>query len=105
MRMIGAGFRVEGRFQPGYPSTQPRYHLGDDVISPDPESRTSDLQRQVPVAKVPGNAQQVWRFGAFDFKDWLGGGAYAQITAAVEFEAIAVDQVMRPRQVEEIGLP
>ena len=41
---------------------------------------------------------------AFDFKDWLGGGAYAQITAAVEFEAIAVDQVMRPRQVEEIGL-
>ena len=53
---------------------------------------------------MPGNAQQVWRFGAFDFKDWLGGGKYAQITAAVEFEAIAVDQVMRPRQVEEIGL-
>jgi len=75
------------------------------VIRPDPEARTSYLQRQVPVAKVPGNAQQVWRFGAFDFKDWLGGGAYAQITAAVEFEAVAVDQVMRPRQVEEIGLP
>ena len=39
-----------------------------------------------------------------DFKDRLGGGADSQIATAVEFEAVAVDQVMRPGQIEEKGL-
>jgi hypothetical protein len=47
------------------------------VIRPDPESRPGYLQRQMPVAEVPGDPQQVFRFGSFDFKDWLGGGADA----------------------------
>jgi hypothetical protein len=54
----------------------------------------------VPIAEMPGDAQQICRFGSLDFKDRLGGGADAQITTAVEFEAVALDQVMRPRQIE-----
>jgi hypothetical protein len=100
MVMVRAGFGVEGRLQASNPSAEPHYHLSDDVIRPDPESRTSDLQRQVPIAEVPGNAQQVWRFGSLDFDDRLWGSADPQITATVEFEAVAVEQVMRPRQVE-----
>ena len=102
--MVGAGFGVEGRLLASDPSTQPRYHIGDDVIRPDTESPTGYLQWQVPIAEVPGDAQHVRRFGGVDFKDWLGGGTDPQITAAVEFEAVAVDQVMRSRQVEKIGL-
>ena len=105
MLMVRAGFGVEGRLQASNPSAEPHYHLSDDVIRPDPESRTGDLQRQVPIAEVPGNAQQVCRFGSLDFEDRLGGGADAQVITAVEFEAVAVEQVMHPRQVEEIGLP
>jgi hypothetical protein len=42
------------------------------VIRPDPESRTSYLQRQMPIAEVPGDAQQVCRFCGLDFKDDAG---------------------------------
>ena len=100
MLMVRAGFGVKGRLQASNPSAEPHYHLSDDVIRPDPESRTGDLQRQVPIAKVPGNAQQVCRFGRLDFEDRLGGGANPQTTSAVEFQTVAVDQVMRRRQVE-----
>ena len=75
------------------------------MIRPDQDSRTGYLQRQMPIAEVPDNAQQVGRVGSFDFKDWLGGGADAQIATAIEFEAVALDKVMGSRQVEEIGLP
>ena len=57
MRMIGAGFGVEGRVQLDDPSTEPCYHIGDDVIRPDPESRICYLQREVPIAEVPGDAK------------------------------------------------
>ncbi len=75
------------------------------MIRPNSEPRTSYLQRQMPIAEVPGDAQQVPQFSRFDFEDRLGGGADAQITTAVEFEAVAVEQVMRSGQVEEIGAP
>jgi hypothetical protein len=39
------------------------------VICPDPESLTSYLQRQMSITKMPGDAQQVRRFGGVDFKD------------------------------------
>ena len=105
MLMVGAGFGVEGRLQASDPSAEPRNHFGDDVIGANSQSLTGNLQRQMPIAEVPGDAQQICRFSRFDFKNWLGGGADPQIATAVEFEAVAVEQVMRPRQVEEIGLP
>src|SRR5205809_271881 len=100
MLMVRAGYGVEGRLQASNPSAEPHYHLGDDVIRPDPKSRSSDLQRQVPIAEVPGNAQQVCRFGSLDFEDRLWGSADPQVSTEVEFKTVAVDQVMRRRQVE-----
>jgi hypothetical protein len=47
------------------------------MIRANSESRIGNLQRQMPIAEVPGDAQQVCRFSGFDFKDWLGGGADA----------------------------
>jgi hypothetical protein len=91
MRMISAVFGVERRIQTADPSAEPRYHFGDDVIGANSKAFTGYLQCQMPVAEVPGDAQQICGFGGFDFKDRLGGGANAQITTAVEFEAVAVD--------------
>ena len=102
--MEGAGFGVEGRIQPSDPPPEPRNHFGDDVIGANSETLTGYLQRQVPVAEMPGDAQQVRLFGSFDFKDWLGGGADAQIATAVKLEPVAVEQVMRSGQVKEKGL-
>ncbi len=105
MLMVGAGFGVEGRLKGSDPSTEPRNHFGDDVIGANSEAFTGYLQRQMPIPNVPGDAEQICRFSRFDFKDWLGSGADPQIATAVEFEAVAVEQVMRSGQVEEIGLP
>src|SRR5204863_8635447 len=89
---------------PRDPSAEPHDHFSDDVIGANSEAFTCYLQRQVPIAEVPSDAQQICRLSRFDFKDRLGGGADVQIATAVEFEAVAVHQVMRSEQVEEIGL-
>src|SRR5215471_7452704 len=89
---IGAAFRVERRLQLGDPAAEPGYHLGD-------------LHGQMPVAEMPCNPQQIRRLASCDLEDRLGGGADADIAAAFELQAIAVDQVMRARQIEQIALP
>ena len=102
---IGADFRVERRLEPGDPAAEPRHHLGDDMVGADAQPLAGDLQRQMPVAEMPGDAQQIGRTVGRDLEDRLGGGAHPQIAAAVEFETVALDQVMRPRQIEQKGLP
>jgi hypothetical protein len=47
------------------------------MIRANSESRIGNLQREMPIAEVPGDAQQVRRSGGVDFKDRLGGGAEA----------------------------
>jgi hypothetical protein len=89
--MIGAGFGVEGRLQASDPSAKPGHHFSYDVILANSEAFTGHLQRQMTIAEVPGDAQQICRLGSFDFENRLGGGADPQITTAVEFKAIAVD--------------
>ena len=61
------------------------------MIGANSESRIGNLKRQMPIAEVPCNAQQVCRFSRFDFKDWFGGGEDAQIATTIEFEAVAVN--------------
>src|SRR5437879_3487711 len=58
----------------------------------------------MPVAEVPGDPQQICVIGGHDFKQRLGGGANADIAAALELETITLDQVMCPGQIKEKGL-
>ena len=102
---IGAAFRVERRLQLGNPPAEPGYHLGDDVIRADAQPFAGDLDGQMPVAEMPCNPQQIRRLASGDLADRLGGGANADIAAAFELQAVAVDQVMRAGQIEQIALP
>ena len=45
-----------------------------------------DLQGQMAVAKMPGDAQQLGRLVGADFEDRFGRGPHAHIPAIVEFE-------------------
>lgn len=57
--MIGASFRVERRVQFDDPTAKAGHHLGHYTIGPDAQPLASDLHRQVPVAEMPGNPQQI----------------------------------------------
>src|SRR6267154_1331552 len=57
-RCIGAEFRIEGRLAASDLTAEHRHHLGNDVILANAQTLACDLQWQMPVAKVPGDAQQ-----------------------------------------------
>src|SRR5690242_8741916 len=59
----------------------------------------------MPIAEMPGNPQQIYRLARRDLEDGLGSGTNAQIPAVFEREPVAIDKVMRPGQIEEIGSP
>src|SRR5271166_1935193 len=102
---IGAGFRVEGGLQSGDLAAEAGHHFSNHMIGADAQSLAGDLHRQMPVAEVPCNAQQICVTGGDDFKQRLSGGANAKIAAALQFETITLDEMMGARQVEQIGLP
>ena len=101
---ICADFRIEGGFEPGDPPPKPGHHFGDDVVRANAESFTGDLQRQMPIAEMPGNPQQIDTIGGLDFEDRLACGADTEKAAAVELKAVALGKVMCPRQIEQKGL-
>ena len=98
---IGADFRVERRLAPGDPAAEPRHHRGDDMIGADAQPLAGDLQRQMPVAEMPGDAQQARGLSAVDLDDRLGGGAHPDIAAVVELEPVAFGQMLGARQIEQ----
>jgi hypothetical protein len=101
---IGADFRVEGGIEPGDMAAEPGYHIGDDVIRSNAQSLAGDLKRQVSVAEMPSDPQQVRPIDRLDFEKRLGGGANTKIPAGFELKTVAVDEVTRARQIEKKGL-
>src|SRR6266513_5327891 len=99
MDMIRAGFRVEGRLQMDDLATKAGYHLRNHAIGADAQSLAGDLHRQMPIAEVPGDPQQIWVARGDDLKQRLGSSANTNIAAALELETVSLDQMMRPRQV------
>jgi hypothetical protein len=102
---IGAGFRIEGRLASDDPAAEPRHHLGDDVIFANSQALADNLQRQVAVAEMPGDPQQARPVAGLNLDNRLGRGAHADIAAAVEFEPVAVGEMLGARQIEKKGGP
>src|SRR4051794_2983723 len=72
---IRADFRVERRVAPGDPTAEPLDHRGNDMVGPDAQPVLQSLQRQMAVADMPCDAQQVGRRPGGDLDHRLGGGA------------------------------
>jgi hypothetical protein len=101
---VGADFRVEGGIEPRETAAEPDYHIGDDVIRSNAQPLAGDLKRQVSVAEMPSDPQQVRPIDRLDFEKRLGGGANTKIPAGFELKTVAVDEATRPRQIEKKGL-
>jgi hypothetical protein len=69
---IGAAFRIERRLDLDHAGAQTRHHGLDDVIPADPQSLCHGLRRQMPVAEMPGDADQVLRIAPPDLEQRLG---------------------------------
>src|SRR5438876_8030501 len=58
---IGATFGIERRLDLDDARSQSLHHRLDDVIAADAQAFTDDLRRQMPVAEVPGDSDQMMR--------------------------------------------
>jgi hypothetical protein len=64
---IGAAFWIERRFDLDQARTQPLHHCFDHVVAPDAQAASGDLCRQVTIAEMPGDTNQMLRIAAADF--------------------------------------
>src|SRR4051794_25065532 len=99
--LISPAFGIERRFDVEDPGPQPLQHLGDDVVTPDSQRLGGDLRRQMTIAEVPGEADQMLRIPALDFDQRFGGGNDLDQAAVVEHQRIAAAQRERLLQIEQ----
>ena len=69
---IGAAFGIERRLDLDHAGAEPLHHRLDDVIAPDPQALGHDLRRQMAVAEMPGDPDQMQRIGAPDLDQQIG---------------------------------
>ena len=70
---IGAAFGIERRLDLDHARAEPLHHRLDDMIAPDAQAFRHDLGRQMAVAEMPGDPDQMMRVGAPDLEQRLGG--------------------------------
>jgi hypothetical protein len=102
---IGAAFRVERSFDLGEARAQPPHHFLDDMIAPDAQATSGDLRRQVAIAQMPGQADQMLRVVATDLHQWFRGRDDLDQPAVFEHQRITAPQRDRALQVEQKRKP
>ncbi len=90
--IIGAALGVERRFDLDHACAQPLHHLLDHVIAPDTQCLSRNLRRQVTVAEMPGDANQVLRIVTAYFQKWLRRRDHLDQPAVLEHQCIATAQ-------------
>src|SRR3954470_22068293 len=69
---IGAAFGIERRLDLGHAPAKSLDHGFDDVVAADAQSLCHDLRRQMAVAEMPGDADQMPGIAPADFREWFG---------------------------------
>jgi len=88
---IGASFGVERRFDPDHARAEPLHHRLDDVIAPDAKTLGHDLGRQMAVAEMPGDPNQMMRIVAPDFDQRLRPALRALLERATAAREVRAD--------------
>jgi hypothetical protein len=65
--VISATFGIEWRFDLDHARAQSLHHRLDDMVAPDTQAPRRDLRRQMAVAEMPGDPNQMLRIGAANF--------------------------------------
>jgi hypothetical protein len=100
---IGAAFGIERRFERDHARAEAPGHLLDDRVAPDAQRLRHELDGQVSVAEVPGDAHEPERVSGADLRERLGGCKHFDDAAVLEFEPVAAAQHRGFRKIEQEG--
>ncbi len=98
---IGAAFGVERRFDLDHAGAETLHHRLDHVIAPDPQTPGHDLRRQMAVAEMPGDANQMLRVGPPDLDQRLRRRNHLDQPAIVQHQRVAAAQRDRVFEIEQ----
>jgi len=98
---IGAAFGIERRLDLDHARAEPLHHLLDHVIAPDTQTLGHDLRRQMTVAEMPGDPDQMVRIGPANFNQRLRRRDHFDQPAVVEHQCIAAAQRDGVFQIEQ----
>ena len=91
-RRIGAAFGIERRLDLDDPRAEPLHHRLDDVIAADAQALRHDLRRQMAVAEMPGDPDQMQGIGAADFEQRLRDRHHLDQPSIFQHQRIAAAQ-------------
>ena len=98
---ISAAFRVERRLDFRDARAEPLHHFLDDMVASDPQSFAHDLRRQMTIAEMPGQANQMKRIAAANFKQRFRRGHDFDQTSVLQHQRVAAAQRYRSFEVEQ----
>lgn len=98
---IGTAFGIERRLDLDDARAQPLHHRLDDVIAANAQALRHDLRRQVAIAEMPGDPNQMQGIDAPDLDQRLGSRDHLDQTAVFEHQRIAATQRDGMLQVEQ----
>jgi hypothetical protein len=98
---IGAAFGIKGRFDLDHARAQSLHHCLDDMVAPDAQAARGDLGRQMAVAEMPGDPDQMLRIGAANLDQRLRRRDDLDQPAIVEHQRIAAAQHGGVFQIEQ----
>jgi hypothetical protein len=98
---IGAAFRIERRFDLDHAGAEALHHRLNDMIAPDAQTSGGNLGRQMAVAKMPGDPDQMVRILSSDFDQRLRGRHDFDQPAILEHQRITAAQRDRVFQIKQ----
>ena len=98
---IGAAFGIERRFDLDHACAEPLHHGLDDMIAPDAQGLGHDLRRQMAVAEMPGDPNQMLRVVAADLRQRLWRRHDLDQPAILEHQRVTAPQRDRVFQIEQ----
>lgn len=98
---IGPAFGIKSRLDRANLTAEPLHHRLDHMVGPNAQPLPRDLNREVPVAKMPGKAQQMLRARRTDFDEFLGRPHHLDDATIFKLERVARAQCNGFRQIEQ----
>ena len=98
---VRATLGIERRLDLDDARAQPFHHRLDDVIAADAQAFRHDLGRQMAIAEMPGDPDQMQRIRTADFEQRLGGRHHLDQPAVFQHQRIAAAQRDGVLQIEQ----
>ncbi len=89
---VGAAFRIERRFDFYHARAETSCHGLDDVIAADAQSFAHDLRRQMAIAEMPGDTNEMLRIAAANFSERLRRCDHLDEATVFQHQRVAAPQ-------------